>query len=401
VRLRPRHEAAERGAVIVLMALSIVMLLTMVAIVVDLGNGRQVRRGAQNAADSAALAAVQDIGSGDPEATARVYVDDNGFDGTLAEVNYPPATGEHAGDLGCIEVIPNEEVNTFFAGVIGVGRLDVAARAVACVSQQSSQLPAIFGGSTTCQNTVDWSGSTTHVIGDVHTNRDLKVGGSSNTTEGQATYVTSVDAPPDKMTYVPAAGNPTQVGVQPYPVTFDINNYKPGGSRAVAAGANYYSFTGEIDMGKLKDLGLWNDTTKTLDPGLYYATGNIKLNDSDMNGNGVTFVSATGEIDVSGSNHNLSPWEPYKLLLFSNHQKASPLSNSSNCNSPAVKMSGSTHIWGGIVYAPTGLIEMSGSTNTTLTGSLIGYTVKLSGSDLTIQSDPDCCNLDPNIHLAE
>ena len=64
-------------------------------------------------------------------------------------------------------------------------------------------------------------------------------------------------------------------------------------------------------------------------------------------------------------------------------------------------MSGSTNSWEGVIYAPDGMIEMSGSSNTTLTGSLIGYTVKANGSDLRIQADPDLFPGDPVTRITE
>ena len=64
-------------------------------------------------------------------------------------------------------------------------------------------------------------------------------------------------------------------------------------------------------------------------------------------------------------------------------------------------MSGSSNSWSGVVYAPHGMIEMSGSSNSTLTGSLIAYTLKLNGSDLKIQADPSGLIKPPVTRLTE
>jgi len=56
-----RNQDPERGAILVLTALSMVTLLTMAALVVDIGNSRQNRRQGQGSADAAALVAVQAV----------------------------------------------------------------------------------------------------------------------------------------------------------------------------------------------------------------------------------------------------------------------------------------------------------------------------------------------------
>ena len=66
-----------------------------------------------------------------------------------------------------------------------------------------------------------------------------------------------------------------------------------------------------------------------------------------------------------------------------------PYSGIDQCDKFVVAMSGSNNAWTGIIYAPHGLIEFSGSTNTALSGSLLGYSVRINGSDVTIIADPD------------
>jgi hypothetical protein len=398
----------EDGAVLILMNLALMVLLGFAALVLDLGNARQQRLGAQTAADAAALAAVQEL-TGVPDllaaqAVARSYVTANGFDGSVAEVNVPPTSGDHAGLPTCIEVKPAKDVPATFGRVFGVDSLSVRARAVACAGSEGGAGQAIFAGSTTCQNAIDWSGSTTQVNGGVHTNHDLHVGGSTNVVNGQAAYLSSLDAPPDKITFNPAASNPSQLAnPQPYPVRFDIGAYAPSGARASLAlsqGTYHDAGNDKIDMGWLTSRGLWNDATKTLAPGLYYTTNDIDLSASSINGNGVTFVSA-GQISLSGSEHILTPWDPDGLLAFSNHQKDSDPYSAANCVSPGVKLSGSTHSWAGIVYAPRSEIEMSGSSNTTFNGALVGWTVKLNGSGLNINYDKRLSSESSTISLTE
>ena len=70
VRAVRRGPDGERGAFIVLWALLVVAILIMVAVVIDLGNARAVRRSDQSIADFAALAAGENLGNNVPAARA-------------------------------------------------------------------------------------------------------------------------------------------------------------------------------------------------------------------------------------------------------------------------------------------------------------------------------------------
>ena len=126
----------ERGAIVVLAALMLTVMLAMSAIALDVANARQFHRQAQASADSAALAAAQDLP--DPAAvvaTAKEYA--------LANYDTPAAAWQGCADNGhlgetpdlsnnneCISIdesfsrvrvrVPNRDVETYFAGVIGV-----------------------------------------------------------------------------------------------------------------------------------------------------------------------------------------------------------------------------------------------------------------------------------------
>jgi len=57
--------SGEGGAVVIFFGLTLVGLLAMIALVVDLGNTRQVKRQLQSAADAAALAGANSLGGTD------------------------------------------------------------------------------------------------------------------------------------------------------------------------------------------------------------------------------------------------------------------------------------------------------------------------------------------------
>lgn len=127
----------ERGQALIVVVLAIVGLAGMVGLVVDGGNAFLDRRNAQNAADSAALAAalVRIRGGNSLAGAAFDAAAQNGYDnnGTsnIVEVHHPPADGPNKGDAEYIQVIIVSHVKTYIAGVVGFDQLTNRVEAVA------------------------------------------------------------------------------------------------------------------------------------------------------------------------------------------------------------------------------------------------------------------------------
>jgi hypothetical protein len=143
----------ESGAVLVVVALTLVMLMGFAAFAVDVGNQYAHRRQAQNTADAAALAAAVELslpgGSAqDALDQAISFVDQNtsisiSTSDWVNECNDPEPLAQTAADLSLIPATPcvsfglNEvrvslpiaEIDTYFAGVVGVDTLRVTAAA--------------------------------------------------------------------------------------------------------------------------------------------------------------------------------------------------------------------------------------------------------------------------------
>lgn len=147
-----RPARRERGSVIVLVALLMTGLIGMCAIVVDLANNTQQRRQAQSSADSAALAAAQDLPDASAVvATVKSYAQRNMGIATSAWVGCRdtvdgvdrslPVRPDSANDNRCITIdaaysrvrvnLPNVVVPTSFAKVLGVQKTFVRASATA------------------------------------------------------------------------------------------------------------------------------------------------------------------------------------------------------------------------------------------------------------------------------
>lgn len=365
----PRAER-ERGSVMILTGLCLVILVGIAAFVVDAGNGLQRRRAAYTASDAGAIAGAYELLTGGHDATARHYVDLNDFDGTDADVNVPPTSGSRQGDRNCLEVIARDTVATFFGGVIGVDSLSVAGRAVACVTAGGRGALAgqwaLFAASTSCNREGFLvSGSGQRILGRAHTNNGGQISGSDNSFSGSVTHVgdLQVSGGNNGLTPPPVAGL-----VMPFPVTWDIGDFRPGGARANAAAA----------VGKYHDYGNskidFNSSADVIPEGLYFTRGDVKISGQGLvtEGRGATFVSDGGTIHIAASGGVYKPYEPDGLFAFTTR---------GGCNNDVITLSGSGVGLNGISYAPNGRVQWSGSGNaTTVTGGLWGATVKLNGS---------------------
>ncbi len=219
---------------------------------------------------------------------------------------------------------------------------------------------AIWANSTTHKHAIQWSGSRNMVNGKVHSNNDIRVSGSSNIINGTTEYVSFFTDSGSNNTYTPI-----KVPPEPYPIQYNIADYKPGGSEAIAAEneGKYHYITRNFHVA---------GSDVVLD-GLYYVEGDVKL--SGRNITGVFTIVAEEKIDVSGSEHNCSAYSSNLLLLSGKEEE----------EEEEIKLAGSKSTFRGIIYTKEGNTDLSGSKNT-INGSIFADTVKLSGSELNINA---------------
>jgi hypothetical protein len=387
-------DSRQAGQAIVLLALAMIALLAFAALAIDGGQVYWLRRSAQNAADGAAMAAAYaKCTGGDIQAAGLTAAELNDFnnDGTTntVTINTPPTSGPLAGNPAYVEAIVSADTPSHLAHFVYEGPLAVTARAIGYCEPvwDGTTGSAIYAGDRdTCQNALSMSPQTGTIIGGIHSNKDIHVGGNVTTVDGSVSYITGVDHP-GKITFDDEDGDGESGGFNPlasgpywgeegrnYPVDFDINDYAPGGVAALAAQAEgrYHPISGNLKS----ESGTWEGD------GLYYVTGDVKISGGAT---GEVTIVAEGTIELSGSsNQDLTPYVD-GLLLFSDEEFGS----GSKCSKPVIKLAGSNHDWSGIVYAPNGLIQMSGASNSSLCGTLIGFTINLSGDDLYIEYDDE------------
>jgi uncharacterized repeat protein (TIGR01451 family) len=225
---------------------------------------------------------------------------------------------------------------------------------------------AIWADNQNGKKTFEWSGSQNRISGNVHANGNIHLKGSDNIITGTVEYVAEFTDRGQNNQYV----TPNQVSPSARPVTFAIADYRPGGAAANAAlsAGQYHVIEGNLEV---------HEPDARLN-GLYYVTGDIKLESEHVQGT-VTLV-AEGKIEVKGSAQALTAYMD-GLLLFANTRKGHD----------GIKIGGQQSVLQGILYGPNGRIELSGSTNQ-FDGLLLGDTIELEGNELAIRFTEASCS---------
>lgn len=383
----------EEGAVAITVAVCLLVLMAFTSIALDVSSGYESRRRTVNSADAAALAAAWEAcnpvvsGAPDPAGAALEVAALNGYDNAAPDVSISVvevADGE-------FEVTIASRVGSAFGaagGIDGDGAMTVVSRSVAaCVAHPFLGGYALFAsgpGSCTGGVELDLSGSSKLINGGLHSNGEIKVTGSETEINGDVTHVGGSNYEPS-----------TQLADEPpNPIDIEIGEFAPGGARASSAAdiGAYVDATGStIDNSYLTGNGYGSGTGGSITimhSGIYYTDGDISLNGATTApGVQVTFV-ADGQISVQGSG-DFTAYEPLTgtgtdpgLLMFSNH--LTPSSGGPTCSGNAVQWSVSNGTWTGVIYAPNGAARQSSASNSSLNGSIIAYTVGLSGADFSI-----------------
>ncbi|MFM7837240.1 MAG: pilus assembly protein TadG-related protein, partial [Planctomycetaceae bacterium] len=135
---------SRQGTVLIVTAIGAAAMVGMLLLIVETGMVMDTRRKAQNAIDSAALAAAQalvrQMSSSSAATDAQQFIQQyNNVTGGTVTLNMPPATGPYAGRYGyCEAVIQMHSANTLFSSFARTSAPTFNARAVAGYRQVSS-----------------------------------------------------------------------------------------------------------------------------------------------------------------------------------------------------------------------------------------------------------------------
>ncbi|MCL4249028.1 MAG: hypothetical protein KJ065_12855 [Anaerolineae bacterium] len=417
----PRTRRAESGQAIVIIAFLMIGLIGLLGLAIDGGGLFFLQRDTQNASDAAVVAATYaKCTAGDPIIAGYQAATENGFtngDGRSAvTVNNPPTRGTAAGDTDYVEVEITASKPSYFIQLVYPGPLQVTTYAVGFCSEpfDPATVPALFAISDTCPNTIDWTGSSVHIEGGMHSNNEIKIGGGGggNDIYGDVTLVEDEVEDSNTDWWVTDDENPETPDVPQAPVTnaarrddplpFRLQDYQPGGSSARQAALYTYIDATDPDW-KPAGGGTWKPASGRVLEGLYYVAGNADIDtgavlDGDRNGDGRAegiSIVATGSIQFNARSGMNVRYYIDGLIAFSNDGEGKP------CSYNAIIVSGSNATWYGFMYAPHGAVQGSLSSMYVI-GGIVANTMNMSGSDLDLIFDPTILPpRPPQVQIAE
>jgi hypothetical protein len=140
-----RIRTNERGATIVMVAVSLVAILSMLALAIDLGMLFKARSDAQRAADAAALAGAKEFldflnpadALGPADHQARLFADTNRVMGTRIDTTTEVTVNVIEGERKVRVRVARAAVGTWFASLFGQSSVAIAAKAAAQVAPAS------------------------------------------------------------------------------------------------------------------------------------------------------------------------------------------------------------------------------------------------------------------------
>ncbi len=189
------------------------------------------------------------------------------------------------------------------------------------------------------EQSITISGSNNEFCGSAHSNGTVRITGNDNAVSGPFSYVGSFRQNHNN------SATPVETSAQPLPApAHDLAYYR---ARAQTEGTYFPS---NADLGVVS--------------GLIFAEGDIHLSGSGTTGT-VTFVSAHGEISLSGSHNRLTPAVDGVLFYTATGD---------------ADITGSHSTYDGGLYAPAGSFARHGADDSNVSGPVVARTISWSGS---------------------
>lgn len=329
----------DKGSTIVVYTLALTAILGFCALVVDIGYTAIEKQKLQNAIDSAALAAVQEL----PNTTRAIevayqYMQLNGYDPSYITVDFSDSNR-------IININGTKTVEHFFAKIIGFENTTIRPGVSATKEIIGAAFNyALFSGS---QNTpLVINGGDVFIDGSSHTNQKFVANGSDVTITGACEAVSTITINGSDINIENRIPNAPYISMPDF--------YHIIKAQAEKAGRVYH---GNVSF---------NASHINIDEPIF-VNGSVTINGSHFSGRGC--ILATGDIIFNGSNLNESGEDAVCFY-------------SQNGN---ITINGSNATLDGIVYAPNGSVTMNGS-HQTINGRVISDTIVFNGSNLRIIS---------------
>ena len=415
--MKPKILFQERGQALVLIAISAIALFAMLGLAVDGSAAFSDRRHAQNAADTAALAAALAKVNGDPywslAAVDRANANDYGdlVHSTVA-VNNPPVSGIYSNcadvHFTCtdyVQVVITSDLNTTFARLFGINQLHNRVEAVAAAIGQS--VPSSLNSN----GIVALSPSGCAVITGGNGNLNITGGGIFSNSDGACAFRCNGNTLTMSVPTITTVGgrdlNGCSISATPidgvkqiaFPPQYEELAEPAACALTADLGANYTvtgtgsNKTATLKPGHYSALPLSNQwKNMILEPGVYCINTTLDVTDSLQMKAGVTagvFLyfkpsSVTTVVTINGSpsiniwginsdnDASLSAYTGFLMYFAPNYS----LSSAQTC-----RLNGNaTSSFKGTIYAPYCNVQIGGTAGMTMQSQLIGYTVDLSGN---------------------
>jgi len=212
-------------------------------------------------------------------------------------------------------------------------------------------------------------GRKSKITGKVHSESDVTIIGAGITLEEVPEYVTKI-----KVTGKNKVPEGIQVEPGGLPTTYDIADYRPGGTKAIEAGENYH----EIPESSCKK-GKWKVHTEDIPDGVVYTPCSVHIlpSHSPIYAR-PTFANAQiiseGSIKIAGRNITFGPQHTQNPVLLSNEN---------------IKITGRGVNIRGTIQALNGKVNIQSSRGTYACG-IIANKISLAGKENSIIVNTDC-----------
>lgn len=365
----------EEGAILILFALVLPVLLAIGALFIDVGYSYQVRRSMQSATDAAAVAGAFELkrgnGAGQIDVSAKAAFAINGFangiDENKALINWPPKMSNNfANNAAFVEAILSKPSQTFFAKLFGFDTVGITVVSVAGLTPSGACVIALDPNAHRAMSLIS------------DNSIDASCGFAVNSTASDALYNSSSKVTASSFTVVGGAAGQfspaPQVGASVTPDPF-------AGLAKPEAPANLNRSSGSsFAPGLYHGINATGDTV-TFAPGLYFIDGGgLSISSaSTVTGVGVTFFLTC---DSSYSYNPLNIQSPNSMSLSAPVTGANQgilfWGDSSCGTSSSLNQihSGDSGVLTGAIYFPNQKILLHSGNQWTINGPIIGNTVE-------------------------
>jgi len=402
----------ESGNILIMTAVSFTLLLSFLAIAIDLGNLFYSQRQLQTMADAAAMAGALEAGAcssstpncavittaatsaltegGYPSPTLFTQCAATSGTGLLMTINNPPcalgATDPNNSDAHYVEAMVSYNQPTLFAGILGIRTLNISARAEAGKAVPTAGPYGMWTHGLTLNSGGSVTDAGTYTGGIYDSGSAMEdAGGTINV--GAGNYNVQGTVTNNGATISPA---PTKGATVADPYASLTVPTQPGASSSCCSpisGATTL-YPGDFSSG-LNFNG--SGYTVTLNPGLYYFN-------SGLNIGGINFTSTSAggvTIYIAGGQLNMNSTSQMKLTAPTAAQIAADPTDYSGCTSACAGMliwqsandsnavnldSASGSNWGGAVYIPDGQLTLNGGSYVTAYGPVVANSVMLNSA---------------------